>query len=162
METPAFAGVFAIGTLSFLQAKSITMTDTPLQSYTLVITGAPYSSQAPQTALAFARAALAGGHTLERVFLYGDGVHLASSLCAPPSDETHWPREWAALLKENAIPGIVCIASALRRGLVDGAEQKRYELLANNLSEPFAIAGLGEWVEGTMTSSRVIYFHAGG
>ncbi|HTN32886.1 MAG TPA: sulfurtransferase complex subunit TusD [Marinobacter sp.] len=138
------------------------MADTPLQHYTLVITGAPYSSQAPQTALAFARAALAAGHTLDRVFLYGDGVHLASSLIAPPSDEVHWSKEWAAFLKDNAISGIVCIASALRRGLVDESEQKRYKLRANNLLEPFIIAGLGEWVEGTMTSSRVLYFHTGG
>lgn len=133
-----------------------------LQNYTLVITGAPYSSQAPQTALSFARAAIAAGHTLDRVFLYGDGVHLASALCAPPSDETHWPGEWARFLKENAVPGVACIASALRRGLVDSAEQKRYELPASNLLEPFIIAGLGEWVEGTMASSRVLYFHAGG
>ncbi len=138
------------------------MVATSLQSYTLVITGAPYSSQAPQTALLFARAALAADHTLDRIFLYGDGVHLASALSAPPSDETHWPAEWAKFLKENAIPGFACIASALRRGLVNDAEQKRYELPASNLLEPFIIAGLGEWVEGTMASSRVIYFHAGG
>lgn len=134
----------------------------PLQNYTLVITGAPYSSQAPQTALSFARAAAAAGHTVDRVFLYGDGVHLASALSAPPSDETHWSTEWARFLKDNAIPGVACIASALRRGLVDSAEQKRYELPASNLLEPFIIAGLGEWVEGTMASSRVLYFHAGG
>ncbi|MGO1502788.1 MAG: sulfurtransferase complex subunit TusD [Marinobacter sp.] len=134
----------------------------PLQNYTLVITGAPYSSQAPQTALSFAQAAVAAGHTLDRVFLYGDGVHLASALCAPPSDETHWPVEWAKFLKDNSIPGVACIASALRRGLVDDAEKKRYTLPASNLLEPFIIAGLGEWVEGTMASSRVIYFHAGG
>jgi len=138
------------------------MAATSLQSYTLVITGAPYSSQAPQTALLFARAALAAGHTLDRVFLYGDGVHLASALSAPPSDETHWPGEWAKFLKENAIPGVACIASALRRGLVNDAEQTRYELPASNLLKPFIIAGLGEWVEGTMASSRVLYFHAGG
>ncbi|MDO6442410.1 MULTISPECIES: sulfurtransferase complex subunit TusD [unclassified Marinobacter] len=133
-----------------------------LQNYTLVITGAPYSSQAPQTALAFARATLAKGHRVDRIFLYGDGVHLASALSSPPSDETHWPGEWAGFLKESGIPGVVCIASALRRGLVDDAEQKRHELVASNLLEPFIIAGLGEWVESTMTSSRIIYFHAGG
>ena len=138
------------------------MAATQLQSYTLVITGAPYSSQAPQTALSFARAALAAGHTLDRVFLYGDGVHLASALSAPPSDETHWPGEWANFLKDHAIPGVACIASALRRGLINEAEQKRYELPASNLLEPFMIAGLGEWVEGTVVSSHVIYFHAGG
>lgn len=137
------------------------MVDTPLQNFTLVITGAPYSSQAPQTALAFARAAVSAGHTLDRVFLYGDGVHLASSLSTPPPDETHWSKEWAGFLEQNAIPGSACIASALRRGLVDSSEQQRYELPASNLLAPFVIAGLGEWVESTMTSSRVIYFHSG-
>ncbi|HDZ39445.1 MAG TPA: sulfurtransferase complex subunit TusD [Marinobacter sp.] len=137
------------------------MAATSLQNYTLVITGAPYSSQAPQTALLFARAAIAAGHTVDRVFLYGDGVHLASALCAPPSDETHWASEWAGFLKNNAIPGVACIASALRRGLVNEAERKRYELPASNLLEPFIIAGLGEWVEATVASSRVLYFHAG-
>ncbi|MDN6318686.1 MAG: sulfurtransferase complex subunit TusD [Marinobacter sp.] len=138
------------------------MSDNPLQNFTLVITGAPYSSQAPQTALAFARAAISAGHTLDRVFLYGDGVHLASSLSTPPSDETHWPKEWAEFLEQNVIPGAACIASALRRGLVNSEEQKRYQLPANNILAPFIIAGLGEWVEGTMASSRVVYFHAGG
>jgi len=134
----------------------------PLQNYTLVITGAPYSSQAPQTALSFARAAIAAGHSVDRVFLYGDGVHLASALSAPPSDETHWPEEWADFLKNNNIPGFACIASALRRGLINEEEQRRYELPASNLLKPFIIAGLGEWVEGTMASSRILYFHAGG
>lgn len=137
------------------------MAATNLQRYTLVITGAPYSSQAPQTALLFARAAIAAGHTLDRVFLYGDGVHLASAICAPPSDETHWADEWASFLSANSIPGVACIASALRRGLVNESEKKRYELPASNLLEPFVIAGLGEWVEGTMASSQVLYFHAG-
>lgn len=130
-------------------------------SFTLVITGAPYSTQAPQTALGFAKAAVEAGHTIDRVFLYGDGVHLASALVAPPSDEPHWPRTWASFLEEHKVPGIACIASALRRGLVDASEQKRYELSANNLLAPFTIAGLGEWVEGNIKSSRTLYFHGG-
>lgn len=138
------------------------MAANPIHSYTLVITGAPYSTQAPQTALSFARAAIAAGHTVDRVFLYGDGVHLASSLCAPPSDETHWPTEWSIFLTDNGISGVACIASALRRGLVNESERKRYELSASNLLKPFIIAGLGEWVEGNMASSRTLYFHAGG
>ncbi|MCM0611942.1 sulfurtransferase complex subunit TusD [Marinobacter sediminum] len=137
------------------------MTDSSSESFTLVITGAPYSSQAPQTALAFARAALEQGHSLDRVFLYGDGVHLASALVTPPSDETHWPRTWAGFLQEHGVPGIACIASALRRGLIDEGEKQRYELTASNLLPPFTIAGLGEWVEGNIKSSRTLYFHAG-
>ena len=138
------------------------MTDTSSETFTLVITGAPYSSQAPQTALGFARAATDAGHRLARIFLYGDGVHLASALSAPPSDETHWPKEWAGFLEHHGIPGIACIASALRRGLVNETEQKRYALPGSNLLHPFEIAGLGEWVEGRMMSTRTLYFHAGG
>lgn len=138
------------------------MNNSAAHSFTLVITGAPYSSQAPQTALSFAQAAVAAGHTIDRIFLYGDGVYLASDLATPPSDEPHWPKSWAAFLKEHEVPGVACIASALRRGLVDAQEQKRYELGASNLLAPFSIAGLGEWVEGNIQSSRTIYFHAGG
>jgi len=138
------------------------MADTSPETFTLVITGAPYSSQAPQTALGFARAAVDAGHRIARVFLYGDGVHLASALCTPPSDETHWPKEWASFLEHHGIPGIACIASALRRGLVNEAERKRYALPGSNLLHPFEIAGLGEWVEGRRTSARTLYFHAGG
>ncbi|WP_372998067.1 sulfurtransferase complex subunit TusD [Marinobacter sp.] len=137
------------------------MADTASGTFTLVITGAPYASQAPQTALGFARAVVDAGHRIDRVFLYGDGVHLASVLCAPPSDETDWPEEWSRFLSEHSIPGVACIASALRRGLVNQAEQKRYELPAANLRAPFEIAGLGEWVEGRMKSTRTLYFHAG-
>lgn len=131
-------------------------------SFTLVITGAPYSTQAPQTALAFARAALANGHRIDRVFLYGDGVHLASALTSPPSDEVNWPKEWQSFLDGHGIAGFACIASALRRGIVDQCEQQRYKLPSNNLASPFTIAGLGEWVEGVTQSDRVIYFQGGG
>jgi tRNA 2-thiouridine synthesizing protein D len=126
-----------------------------------VITGAPYSSQAPQTALHFARAALAANNRIDRVFLYGDGVHLASSLNTPPSDELNISAAWADLLADNDIPGVACIASALRRGLVDESEKQRYGLSASNLRAPFEIAGLGEWVASAASESRVLYFHKG-
>lgn len=135
-------------------ASSTTLT------YTLVITGAPYVSQAPQTALDFAHAVCEAGHRIERVFLYGDGIHLASALASPPSDEINWRKAWCDFLGEHDIPGIACVASALRRGLVDNTEQARYNLTAANLAPPFEIAGLGEWIEGLRQSSRVIYFHS--
>lgn len=137
------------------------MTSPTQLSYTLVITGAPWASQAPQSALHFARALLASGHRLDRVFLYGDGVHLASALAAPPSDETNWSAQWASLLEAHQVPGVACVASALRRGLIDSTEQKRYELPASNLRAPFEIAGLGEWVESQRQSDRIVYFHGG-
>lgn len=127
--------------------------------YTLVITGAPYTSQAPQTALSVARALVAAGHRIDRLFLYGDGVLLASDLNCPPSDETDWTRVWAHFLTERQIPAIACIASALRRGLLDATEQARYQKTAHNLAAPFELAGLGEWVEGAAQSDRLLHFN---
>lgn len=130
-------------------------------SYTIVISGAPYSSQAPASALAFCRALLRQGHRIDRVFLYGEGVHLASLLSAPPSDEQNLRDQWCELLAEHAIEGIACIASALRRGIVDETEQRRYQLTASNLASPFLLAGLGEWVQGMQDSDRVLRFMEG-
>ena len=111
--------------------------------------------------VALAQAIVQAGHRIDRVFLYGDGVHLASALATPPSDETHWPVEWSRFLSKHGIAGIVCIASALRRGVVNATEQARYDLEASNLLAPFEIAGLGEWVESRLQSDRVLYFHGG-
>ncbi|WP_148862693.1 sulfurtransferase complex subunit TusD [Marinobacter fonticola] len=131
----------------------------PAQSFTLVITGAPYASQAPQTALHFAKAALDAGHRIHHVFLYGDGVHLASNLACPPSDEADWPAQWREFLSSRQISATCCVASALRRGLLDATEAKRYEREAFNVSEPYNIAGLGEWLESSQSSSRTLYFN---
>lgn len=135
------------------------MTNAMALNYTLVITGAPWTSQAPQSALNFAQALLSAGHRIDRIFLYGDGVHLASALVTPPSDEQHWPALWAELLQEQLIPATACIASALRRGIINEAEQARYQLAASNLLSPFEVAGLGDWVESKNQSDRVMYFH---
>ena len=140
-------------------SREPTKTPAPAGVFTLVIT--PYSSQAPQTALHFAQAALAANKRIDRIFLYGDGVHLASSLSAPPSDELNLSEAWARFLSDNDIPGVACIASALRRRLVNESEMKRYDLAAANLREPFEIAGLGEWISSAASESRVLYFHKG-
>lgn len=132
-----------------------------LPGYTIVITGAPYASQAPATAFAFCRALIDSGHTVDQVFLYGDGVVLASALNTPPSDEVNWTTRWRELLCKHSIPAVACIASALRRGLLNEQEAQRYDRPAANLSEGFTIAGLGEWVEAGATSDRIIYFHGG-
>lgn len=132
-----------------------------LPGYTIVITDAPYVSQAPATAFAFCRALIDSGHVVDQVFLYGDGVILASALNTPPSDEVNWTTRWQELLCEHSIPAVACIASALRRGLLNEQEAQRYERPAANLIEGFTIAGLGEWVEAGATSDRIIYFHGG-
>lgn len=132
-----------------------------LPGYTIVITGAPYVTQAPATAFAFCQALVDSGHVVDGVFLYGDGVALASSLNSPPSDESNWTALWQGLLEEHGIPATACIASALRRGLLNEQEARRYGKAAANLADGFTIAGLGDWVEALTTSDRVIHFHGG-
>lgn len=129
-------------------------------NYAITMTGAPYSSQAPQTAYAFCRAALDGGHRIKRLFLYGDAVLLASSLQVVPRDEPDWGQLWRELITEHGIPATVCIASALRRGVVDQREAGRHELPGHNLQAPWEVAGLGDWIEATQDADRHLLFSA--
>jgi tRNA 2-thiouridine synthesizing protein D len=47
--------------------------------FSLAIYSAPYSAQASDSAYRFAKALLAEGHSLYRIFFYQDGVHNAPS-----------------------------------------------------------------------------------
>lgn len=129
-------------------------------NYAITITGAPHSSQAPQSAYGFCRAALDAGHRIERLFLYGDGVLLASQLQVVPRDETDWAGAWQELITDHGIPATVCIASALRRGIVDAREARRHGLNGHNLQAPWEIAGLGDWIEATQNADRHLLFSA--
>ncbi|MCK5894616.1 MAG: sulfurtransferase complex subunit TusD [Endozoicomonadaceae bacterium] len=126
--------------------------------YTLAIYGAPYSTQACQTALNFSHAALNRGHTIYRVFLYQDAVHTASSLAVPPQDEIDLYQEWQQLATHYDIDMVVCISAALRRGMLDQAESERYKKNHFNLADGFTISGLGQLVDGAIQSDRLITF----
>ncbi|GAA4648169.1 sulfurtransferase complex subunit TusD [Kistimonas scapharcae] len=128
--------------------------------YTLAIYGAPYSSQACQTALNFARAAINRGHTIYRVFLYQDAVHTASTLAVPPQDEPHLYAEWETLAKDHDIDMVVCISAALRRGVLDETESDRYDKPHPNMSSAFSVSGLGQLVDGAIHCDRLITFGA--
>jgi tRNA 2-thiouridine synthesizing protein D len=126
--------------------------------FSLAIYAAPYSSQASDSAYRFALAVLENGHTLYRVFFYQDGVHTASALTTPPQDETHFTKSWQALAKLNNIDLVVCIAAALKRGLLNQQEATRYDMPAFNLAEGFEISGLGQLVDAAVISDRLITF----
>lgn len=126
----------------------------------IAIHGAPYSSEASATALRFARAALAAGHTLHRVFFYHDGVHAASGIAVPPQDEPSPQAGWIELSADHGVELAVCIAAALKRGLVNEEERARYELTAANVHPAFAVVGLGQLVEAIGTTDRFVTFAA--
>lgn len=126
----------------------------------LLVLGSPYSSQSVQTALRFATAATKSGHEIYRVFFYHDGVIAGNQLICAPQDEQQIPNEWSTLAAKNNIDLVVCIASALKRGVLDDTEADRYDKAYGNLNSGFEISGLGQWVDAMLASDRVVSFGA--
>jgi tRNA 2-thiouridine synthesizing protein D len=129
-----------------------------MSTFSIIVQGAPYSSQAALSALNFSKAALESGHDIYRLFFYQDGVHNASALIVPPQDEIHLPKAWQKMISDFKLDAVVCIASALKRGIVDAGEADRYELLASNIVSGFTIGGLGLWLDATLNSDRILNF----
>jgi tRNA 2-thiouridine synthesizing protein D len=113
----------------------------------LLVNEGPYNHQAADTAYQFARAVLAKGHQVQRVFFYNDGVNNASKLTEPPQDDRHIVNRWSKLAAEHGIDLVVCVAAGLRRGLVE-----------ENLAPGFRISGLGQLVEAGIESDRLVVF----
>lgn len=124
----------------------------------LVIHGAPGTSQGTQTALSFCQAALAAGHQIYRVFFYEEGVHNASALSVWPQDERDLNADWAAVIRDHQLDAVVCVASALKRGVLNAEEASRYEKAAASIDPAFDISGLGQWVDACLHSDRVVSF----
>lgn len=125
--------------------------------FAIVVNGAPYSSASALSALHFARAVRDQGHELYRVFFYHDGVHNGSALMAPPQDEPDIGADWQTLA-DDGVELVICIASSLRRGVLDQTEADRYEKAASNLSTGFVISGLGQLIDAALIADRVVTF----
>lgn len=126
--------------------------------FSIAIYGAPYSSASSISAIKFAEAAIAEGHSIYRVFFYHDGVQTASLLTTPPQDEPALYLRWQALSGEYNIDLVVCVAAALKRGVLDHGEAERWSKPSNNLAEQFNLSGLGQLVDATIKADRHITF----
>jgi tRNA 2-thiouridine synthesizing protein D len=126
--------------------------------FSLAIYSAPQTSQASYSAYQFALSLLAHGHQLYRVFFYQAGVYHASSLITPPQDELDLTKAWQLLAQAHNVDMVVCIASALRRGILGEDEASRYDKPNSNLTDGFTISGLGQLLEAAVHSDRVITF----
>lgn len=128
--------------------------------FTLVVLAAPYSDQSVGTALRFATAALRQGHEIYRVFFYHNAVNVSNALITPPQDEQHLPQQWQQLATKHSIDMVTCIASALKRGVIDSTEADRYDKANDNLLPGFELSGLGQLVEANALSDRIVSFGA--
>ncbi len=116
--------------------------------FCILIKQPPYERQASVSALNFARAVLAGGHEINRVFFYQGGVMNASTLIEAPQNELQLPSLWAALAQEHNLDLAVCIAAGKRRGVLE-----------KNLHEGFNISGLGQLLDASIEADRLVCFN---
>lgn len=126
--------------------------------YVLLVCGPIYGSQSSLSAYRFASALIEKKHTLTSVFFYQDGVSNASSLIVPANDEFDLVAAWQALAKQHAIALDVCVAAALRRGVIDENEAKQHALINSNMANDFILGGLGSLSCALLDADRVIQF----
>lgn len=126
----------------------------------LLVLGGVHSSSSSHNALRFAKAALHKGHSIYRVFFYYEGVHHANNLTCAPQGHIDLHKEWVALIEQHQLDAVTCIASAVKRGIINASEAKRYGLEGENLAGGFDLSGLGQLLDASQTSDRLVTFGA--
>lgn len=122
--------------------------------FVLLITAAPHQPSAWH-ALHFSKAALAAGHSL-MLFFYGDAVTTANRLRFCAQDEPVLGKLWTELAEQHKLELPVCVAAAMRRGVVDADNARRHHLDGDNMFPAFRLAGLGELTEALAGADRVL------
>ncbi len=125
--------------------------------FAIAVFSPPYAP-ATRRALRFTEAALAAGHEIVRVFFYGEGVHNASANLVVPQDEQNIGAQWQALIQAHALDGVVCIAAALRRGVLNTEEATRWARPAANAVATLELSGLGQLHEAVQGADRLMCF----
>ena len=128
--------------------------------FTLVINTAPQSLHGgtAYNALRFAQALITQGHSIYRLFFYSEGVLNLSSHAIAPQDEINLCTQWQPFIQTHNIDCVVCIAAAVRRGLLDNNEAKRHNHPFGTLAPNATLSGLGQPIEATARSDRTITF----
>lgn len=98
------------------------------------------------------------GHKLSRVFFYEDGVYTANTFATPPQDEPNVTALWSEFASQHDLDLVICVASALRRGVLDATEADRYDKPAANIAPGFVISGLGQLIDSALNADRLVTF----
>ncbi len=126
--------------------------------YSLLVLSSPASGHCAQTAAEFARSAIARGHSIHRVFFLDAGTDAGATAAIFPQDEVSRIQPWIELTQQHGVELILCISSALKRGMLDQAEADRHEKPGPTIHPAFTISGLGQLVDASANSDRLITF----
>lgn len=124
-------------------------------SYTIILTQSPALSESHATAQRFVSELINNGDKIDRVFFYQDAAYVGLKSQIPGQGLQASFLGWLNLQQQQNFPLQICIANALRRGIIDHVEAKRYEG-TETLQPGFLLCGLGELAEACKTSDRII------
>ncbi|RBP52674.1 sulfurtransferase complex subunit TusD [Arenicella xantha] len=124
----------------------------------LLVTGAVFSTQAGFSALRFANAAIAAGHSITQVFFYQDGVTQGSALSVPLGDEFDASSAWGELADKQGIELVICVSAGERRGVLGDAQAHEFAKAAHNLHSSFRVEGLGVLHDACLQADRTVTF----
>lgn len=128
-----------------------------MAKYSICVKGHP-DSPAIGHSLEFSKSTIAAGHQLTGIFFYGDAVSLCLKTRIPSQGTLCLGAEWESFLLDNQLEAIVCIAAALRRGVLDRTEAKRNNFDFNLLRGGFVISGLGQLIAANAEADHVLSF----
>jgi tRNA 2-thiouridine synthesizing protein D len=126
--------------------------------YSLLVLSSPVSGHGARHAAAFAHSAIARGHRIHRVFFLDEGAYTGAALSVFPQDESDRLQPWLDLADEHGVELALCISSALKRGMLDDTEADRHEKSGASIHQAFSITGLGQLVDATAHSERLVTF----
>lgn len=125
--------------------------------FAIHITAAPQRDNAFR-AWRYTEACLNAGHKVVRVFFSGAAVAHGNDLITPGRDETGLTQRWQHLAQAHGVELIICVAAALRHGVLDADNAKRWEQPSHNLAHGFSISGLGQLADAMLQANRYLCF----
>ena len=127
-------------------------------NYALLVLTSPASGHGALTAARFARAVLARGHCIRRVFFLDEGTVNGSAAAVFPQDEADRLQPWVELAQLHGVELVLCISSAIRYGMLDETGAGRYGKAAATTHPAFTISGLGQLVDAAAAVDRLVTF----
>lgn len=126
--------------------------------YTFLALSSPSDGQCLLTAARVAQALIRKGHQLDTVFFSDAATAIGLATLSMPQDEFAVQHLWQSLADEHGVELVLCVASAMQRGVLGEAEVPSGSELHPSLAEGFRIGGLGQLVAATHAADRVLTF----